>query len=118
MKNIIFKKQVDIYSFNYKVIFDKETYFNYTNKEEFEFGGVCYFNYEDNDFVICIPVDEDNNINTQVLVHECYHMTDILMDCVGLEHKTNSSNEHIAYLLDYITAQVLECLEIYQKIKK
>lgn len=117
MKNISFKKTVEIYNFNYNVIFDKDSYIHHTGKQDTDFDGCCYYNHDSNKYIICVPINEDLSINIQTLCHESYHIVDLLCESLGVEHNFGGTNEHIAYLLDYIVGQVLECYEIYKKIK-
>lgn len=52
----------------------------------------------------------DNNIKIGLLVHELFHVTDYILREVGIK-LSDDSDESYAYLLQYLTEQVLKCTE-------
>lgn len=114
MKHIIYKNYIDLYGFKYHVTFDVNAYMHKTNINECDFDGVCFYDGFEY-YLICLPLDEFNNVCIQTLAHECFHMTDFVMDKKGIEFDKGGTNEHLAYLLDHIVGQVLERLEDYKK---
>lgn len=120
MKNIVIKKSVDLYGFEFKVCFDRDAYFNLINtkKEDryYDWGGITYADHNSHTYIICVPLCEDGYLDLQVLCHESYHLADFLFDRVGMEYNRGSGNEHMAYLIDYILSQVVDAHKIYKKI--
>lgn len=68
-------------------------------------------------FIIHIP----DQLTTGVLVHECFHLADFILDHAGVSTFPTSqdNNEHFAYYLEYITRNIQSyCDEYDRKLKK
>lgn len=51
----------------------------------------------------------NGELNIPVLCHESYHIADFIFDKLNIEYKQNSNNEAMAYLIEWISSQILDC---------
>ena len=56
-------------------------------------------------------------ISVSVTSHECYHIADLIFEHCGVEYKTGSGNEHMAYLLDWLVKTTFDCLEVEEQFE-
>lgn len=122
MNKITFKNKIDLYNFEYKVVFDIDSYFSELKRNdlndddnEINFDG-CVFRNEEKDFYLIYVKCNNKSVSINTLSHECFHLIDFLGERVGLEYTNGTGNEHFAYLIGYISEQILDNLEYYNKI--
>jgi hypothetical protein len=54
-------------------------------------------------FFVWLPLE----ITTGTLVHECFHLCDMILDSRGVLTYPNDNNEHFAYYIDYWTRKIV-----------
>lgn len=119
-----YKNKINIYNdLEFFTCFDADGFYKLSKKLGFEFGEVnldalngCI--YQDGfKMLIYINLDQRRK-NHQVygtISHESYHLANHIMGLLGMEYKEDSHNEHVAYLIGYITSCVVKNLEKYEE---
>lgn len=114
-----FKNKIPVYGYYYYVCFNLEDYYEILKKHKLK-DEECLDSFDGfvsrfgNLNVMFIKNPDD--INT--IAHESFHMTDRIGENVGLEYKTDSGNEHYAYLMGFITEQVFNNAKKHKEMLK
>ena len=74
------------------------------------------FNHEDY-IAIYIPV-VNGGISVPTVCHESFHCADFIFERVGACITENTCNEHMAYLIGWISGRIFDCLDIHNKYSK
>lgn len=105
--------KLDPYLCVLRVYIDREQFNKDTGADGTGLGAATY--RCDDYFAVLIPASDRGTVNIRTAAHEAYHVTDFVMELVGMEYKYNSGNEHVAYLVGH----VCECLaEAADKLTK
>lgn len=89
---------------------DPQTVLDYFNQEPVSnVSGFCCYNHNDRSIGVYIP-HKDGALNIPALGHEVFHACMQIRDYVGLEPTLNA-NEEIAYLIEWLTGWILDCID-------
>jgi len=115
MKSIIHKIDCPIYSGTFYVCFDRET----VKKKVTEFsdnwsGMAC--EYKDG-ALIYLEIHDEGSLCLRTLTHEVFHAVDVFFSKKGVEHNAGGSNEHWAYMIDWLSGKVFNCAANENKLK-
>lgn len=117
MRGVIHKFSSDIYRTDFTVCFDRNTFTRkYYQDATVDFAGCCVFKAEDSSINIYLK-KHDESISVPDCAHESYHAADFVFDRCGIEYKEESGNEHMAYLIGWITHKIFDCLEFDNKLR-
>lgn len=117
MKGVIHKVYCDMYKTDLTVCFHKETYkkrFGHDGSDNFA-GCVIQ---RDGQMHIYLEKTACGGINVASCAHEAFHVADFIADRVGLVVSEGTGNEHMAYLIGWITNKIFDCLDFDNKMEE
>lgn len=117
MKGLIHKHTIPIYGRPIRICFHKETFEKLVG---YELGNYVIGHSTLNDkeeILLYFIKNHDGSIPADILAHERYHAVDYFLEITGVDHVTNGSNEHCAYLIGYLVNKVLDALELDNEIE-
>lgn len=75
--------------------------------------GICGLSVRDRDtqwliiYISKLPTDASGY---SIVTHECFHITEFIMERVGIKYSAEYSSEAFAYVLDFLTKAIFESL--------
>lgn len=117
----LYKNNIDIYKIKFHTCFDEASLKKMVKVLKLDcevdadrIGGCMLQNKFDMGIFINVSDLKESQI-CGVIAHESYHLANHIMIELGIEYGYNSHNEHVAYLIEYISKKVFENLEKYRK---
>lgn len=117
MKGLIHKHDLRIYRQDLQICFHKETFGNRLGVDMSNANGMVHRNLETGVISLYVPKNETGGIPVATLSHEVFHMADFIFERTGMEIQDGTGNEHMAYLIGYLTDVVFDCLDLDNKME-
>ena len=114
MNKVSYNVYCDIYKTLIKVTFCPDAFYDLTDGE-FNCSTQDAATYRCHDYIaIYLPVI-NGGLSVPTLCHESFHCADFIFERVGMHIAENTGNEHMAYLIGWISGRIFDCLDLHNQ---
>lgn len=115
MNNVVMHRVIPIYDVPLYIFFDLDSYTSHYPDEKVSTTceGLCW--QGDRGLVLMVDTREQGFV-PRIVLHECYHLLNMVCEQRNMELGLGQNDEHLAYLLDYIYACVEHAYQQYKRL--